>query len=891
MHAGDFHFYDIATIAPLIESGHTVLTPTARLARRIKTEWDRRQSQAGLRSWAPAPVMALETWLMARWEDAIAADRVPAHIVLDAAREQELWLQIITDDMAAAAEYSLLQPRAAAQLAAATREDLLRWQVDMDSSAVQADFRLDPDCGAFLRWQMHMQRRLRAEGLETRAGCLRDLSSVQADTTTPVALLAFDDIPPLYRRCLERLAEPCITVLVPGQAVTIEPRSYADRASELGAIARWARIRVEAEPDATIGIVLTDMQRDRTALEHLLRREFDCLGDDYASLPVNFSAGISLDQAPAITAALMMIACGGQSLPLADVVTLAQSRFRAQDDGFSPRMLRLIRQLYRDGQDPVPLAHLRYRARSPGDSSEAGTDSTMGQCLGKIAERRLQRQRQRPSQWVETFCSILDDWGWPGPGPLDSLEYQQVERWYEALDAFATYDHVSPAIDFDAATAMLRRCCESRISQPQTADAGIQVLGPLEAAGLAFAAIWVCGLEAGRFPAPPRPNPLIPAALQRQLDMPHASADREWRFAAVLLEQFRRGAGEVIASFSRFTEGTPNLPSPLLASQAVTAFPGDWVEPEAWSTWSSAQEFDDDRSAPVLSPEEADGLVGGSGVLEDQSRCPFRAFARRRLRLDPLDAPLDGLSAADRGNLVHAALYIFWGDIRDSAALAALSPDERAHRLDDCARQAIEQLPAGRRLLVGGACLDLERKRLVELLLEWLALEDTRDPFTVIAREEPMAVSPAGLPLELRVDRIDELAAGERLLIDYKTGSASASGWYGARPSAPQLPLYTVASPAQGIAFASVRHRDSRFRGLGDVEGVPGVRSEFTAAVSKSAGAEDWPALCDRWKAVTHELAAGLIAGEAAVDPLQGACSYCGLQALCRVDDPTEEQA
>ena len=154
-----------------------------------------------------------------------------------------------------------------------------------------------------------------------------------------------------------------------------------------------------------------------------------------------------------------------------------------------------------------------------------------------------------------------------------------------------------------------------------------------------------------------------------------------------------------------------------------------------------------------------------------------------------------------------------------------------------------------------------------------------------------MAVSPAGLPLELRVDRIDELASGERLLIDYKTGSASVSGWFGARPSAPQLPLYTVASPAQAIAYASVRHRETRFRGLGDVQGVPGVRKEFTAPIKNSAGAEDWQSLCERWKSVTDDLAAGLIAGEAAVDPLQGACTYCGLQALCRVDDLSEEQA
>ena len=119
----------------------------------------------------------------------------------------------------------------------------------------------------------------------------------------------------------------------------------------------------------------------------------------------------------------------------------------------------------------------------------------------------------------------------------------------------------------NAALAMLRRCCENRISQPQTADARIQVLGPLEAAGLSFDALWICGLEAGRFPAPARPNPFIPIPLQRRLDMPHASADREWRFATVLLDQFCRGAGQLIASYSRFSDGIPNLHKALTSSQ------------------------------------------------------------------------------------------------------------------------------------------------------------------------------------------------------------------------------------------------------------------------------------------------------------------------------------
>jgi RecB family exonuclease len=262
---------------------------------------------------------------------------------------------------------------------------------------------------------------------------------------------------------------------------------------------------------------------------------------------------------------------------------------------------------------------------------------------------------------------------------------------------------------------------------------------------------------------------------------------------------------------------------------------------------------------------------GGTRVLADQAACPFRAFARWRLAAAPLEAPLAGPDASDRGRLLHALMREIWAELRTSSALQS---EPLAPVIARAAAAAVKE--AG----IEGRFADLERVRLAKLAEDWLALEKNRKSFEIVAVEEKRSLVLAGLQLEGRIDRMDRLLEGEggHVLIDYKSGyRVTPKDWEPPRPDDPQLPLYAVAAPEElaAVAFAKLRRGAMRFTGFSRARDlVPNVRA-----------AKNWPALLAEWRQETEALGAGFAAGEAAVDPKRDlkTCLRCDLQTLCRV--------
>lgn len=142
--------------------------------------------------------------------------------------------------------------------------------------------------------------------------------------------------------------------------------------------------------------------------------------------------------------------------------------------------------------------------------------------------------------------------------------------------------------------------------------------------------------------------------------------------------------------------------------------------------------------------------------------------------------------------------------------------------------------------------------------------------------------------INYQIDRMDCDEAGQRILIDYKTGAPqSPSDWLGERIREVQLPLYAVAlklNKGDAVCFAHVRSGNQMgWRGLsGHDTGIPGV----LVCDAKNHLPDDWEALLTQWRDYIHAVSRDFAAGVCQVDPIDArSCQHCHLQALCRIEE------
>lgn len=901
-----------------------LLTPNRRLASRIRGAVAARSGAAV----APAaPVLALGDWLGQLWQqlqyrgDPLAE----GYWVLSAAQELCLWEEAVR-----ASELPLLRPGQAAEQAAAAYRVLASWQQLPLAAEPRAEFEHSPDSRAFVDWLDRFMQLCEARGCI--AGAERDLRVAAAARAGRLTLpervlgIGFDDLPPLARTILRSVGEFVELELPDRQrsAVCVGANTFEE---QLQGAALWVQQRLLGDPEGPYAIVVPDLTQQRNVVERVLLEVFAPENLQPAAPrqlpPLNFSAGEPLAQTPLLRTALQLLEL---ALPFQEreaLLDLLQAPFhRIADAEFDAseamadapealpageKIAATIAALCDLRSQQVGAAQLRHIVDAIAQRSAGWSFAAALQQLAERGRReRWQAARHSAAHWAQVFAEILVVLGWPGRRTLDSIEYQQHEQWQQVLLQFAQFDRVLGELDFSAALQRLRQLLQAQVFQPQTPDLPVQVLGVLEAAGLQFKGLWLCDMGDDRWPPAAAPQPLIPRDLQRRLRMPRCDAQREFDIAARLGRSLLHNAEHAVVSYQREREEVVRTPSPLFQQlplvELTELLGGELLDQNPlWQLRGQQrarfvlQDFQA-GAAPQLTEREL--ARGGSALFKSQADCPFQAFAKLRLNAQPLATPTVGLDAAERGNLLHGALEWLWGELRDHAALLALSAPDQQSLVERAAAQAVtqlQQLPnVAARLQPRFA--ELERRRLTKLLYAWLEVERERGAFSVAATEQKKTIGFARLQLRLRVDRIDRLPDGRLLLIDYKSKMANSSvdEWLGERPDEPQLPLYSVlweedaaaddsAPPSEiaGIAFAQVRLENPRLVGVGDA-GLEAQRLQTAAQIGDARG---WSELKQYWRGVLENLAAEFVAGVAIVNPKKPAvCTYCALASVCRID-------
>jgi ATP-dependent helicase/nuclease subunit B len=526
-------------------------------------------------------------------------------------------------------------------------------------------------------------------------------------------------------------------------------------------------------------------------------------------IEVDDSAGVPLDVTPpGVFLRLVAAAAAEAFAPLALVALL---KHPLATGGMSPGAFRhqarlLERRLLRGPRPGAGIAGLR--------AALGGVeDREYGKIIAKLIDR-LERA-------LGAFAALLEGTALDAPG--------LVRAHAAAAEALAASDELSGAERLwageagEAAAAFVAELVQAAARFPKLAGntypaflasllAGpvvrprygrhprLAIWGPLEARLQHADLLILGGLNEGTWPAEPPVDPWMSRPMRGDFGLPEP--ERRIGLAAHDFAQACAGP-QVVLTRALKVEGTPTVPSRWLLRLdnllRATGLAWDTAEAARWLAWQRALDETGGPPQPTEPPAPRPPVAARPRRLrvteiETWMRDPYAIYARRILRLEPLD-PLDAdPGAAERGSFIHRALDLFL-------------------------RRYPKKLPADaveRLLALGAEAFGPALERPGVRAFWWPRFERVAQWFVANERERRALVAashsevrgtltlpgPAG-PFTLvgKADRIDRLEAGGLAIIDYKTGTTPTAAEVAAG-FAPQLPL-EAAMAAEG-AFHEV---------------------------------------------------------------------------------------
>ena len=324
----------------------------------------------------------------------------------------------------------------------------------------------------------------------------------------------------------------------------------------------------------------------------------------------------------------------------------------------------------------------------------------------------------------------------------------KAEEWPDVLSALIAGATVKPSI---------------------TGDPRVAIWGALEARLQTVDTLVVGGLNEGSWPRKAEPDRFMSRFMKAgmELEPPERRIGQAAHDFVMAM-----GARKVLLSRAARSGDAPALASRWL--QRIRTFAGESAieavqgRGNVLLEWARAL----DRSAPVpFAPRPAPRPPASMRPtrfsvteIETLRRDPYAIYARRILKLEPLDPILRDPGAAERGTLFH--------DIVHGFALAGIDPaaEDARERLIEVGRAEFDKC---------GLPTDIDAvwwPRFVEMAGHFIEWERGRPPGIRQRVAETRAVATAigatGATLSGRADRIDILPAGMADILDFKTGSS-----------------------------------------------------------------------------------------------------------------------
>ena len=863
-------------------AGATLLTATKRLARSLRHDYDQMSLDSGKKTWDSPDILPLSAWLARSIEEAQRLQK-DSKQMLTVAQEEMLWQELVVG----ASSEVLLDLKTTARRAMEAWRLVQHYNLDLRDE----DFKWTKECRLFVEWTSIFDKQL----VEHDAFAQAQLPAALVDflhrkmflAPKKLMLAGFIEWTPAERTLLSALKESGTSVrsqFASKKHFTADLKSYSDISTTLNLVAHACRRLVEEKPNIQIGVVLPQLEKLRGKTESVFRDvltpssalRIDQDGRDAFHL----SLGPGLASQPLIRDALTFLALNPLRLRMdeLDRVLLSPFLVGAADEASGRAALNAA---FRR------MDELDFSWRFVFGKMEADGDTpNLHQVLQTFSQAResLDEAIYEPYVWAKHFSAWLNVLGFP-KALKSSREFLAWQAWEQVLAELSSFSLLCGEISFRDAYSYLEDVCERKLFQTPNRGEPIQIMGMLEALGESFDELFLLNLHEDVLPQPLHPNPFLPLKLQKKKRLPHATFEQSEAYANRLLDDLCGLATQVHLSYPEHDEGRRIRPSPLLKKhntlETTLVAGAEQGLFDAYREENTAETFSDDVGPAVASDEK---IRGGTALVLDQAACPFRAFAKHRLGARSLEEPTPGLSAHQRGTLVHEVLRRFWEKMKSLDALEKLSDQEKEEAIGQAVDTEVEKLIVSRPASLSNALASLERRRLRQILRKWIEIEMLRQPFVVEALEEKMQITIGHTTLTTVVDRIDRLPEGGLMIIDYKTGDARVAKWIGERPDDPQLPIYAVAQKdkVSALAFARLKRGELGFAGVARKEGfAPNVHRPNERLFSTG----EWGELIEIWAKTLGEVMGDFEAGKAQVDPKRGrsTCTYCGLEVLCRV--------
>lgn len=819
------------------------LTPTGRLSRALRNRYRLQRMAEGKSAWQRPNIKTLNQWVRQVWQDSW-----PETTIAPESFRLARWFDLMDRT---GPPGGLARSPALAGLLDEAYGLLIRHNLDPIH---------DPDDGSpLVAWRREISRQffddLQRAGLfhpdEVMARVAGLIAGGRINPPERITWAGFEIVSPAQDLVLSVFRGKCRVneVKLPRRAIdTARAVSLADRRQEVAWLAREVVLAAQEGPLSRIGIVLPDVE---TYLEPLRRALDEVVGEnpDNAAF-TNVALADRLGAMPFVKAALMPVDLALGPVTRQNMLDLIQSPYFGLWRGHR-RDLTTADRVWRESVE----------TRTPGDYLDALERAAprLAELLKMPDGRRLDEAlsplngsgRKPAQEWAARLQRVLGDLQFPVCG--DEVDHLSHRHWRHLLADFER-DFAGNLLTGSQFGSWLRRLIDNeRTTVAGSEQAGVQVLGLVEAQGLSFDHLFIVGMSAASFPWPVRALPLLSPAERSKVR--GGTAKMEYEFAETSVTVLLAGARQVTLTRPLHSESEPLPASPLWPASEISEEFGLWHGADrawlrapwynqAWRGLLSPHELPADDAAPGVMP--ASLSVTG---LDGATPCAFRFLVRLILRLDELPEPVRGISPKRRGISLHQVLARFCKEVRENEL--DLGGEDAKEFLAESVDRELESRASD-------VSWRIERQRwLGKPGLLWAWLEDERERWAEGWRFwgeeiefEGELIDGAEVEIRGRIDRIDWHPDLGAVVFDYKTGRPPNKGDVDYYLTRPQLPLYL-----EGLLRGLIEPDDDQSRPrLG-----PQVRADYIGL--RSAGGIDRPLQkidAGKWSEILREWRAAL---------------------------------